>query len=358
MRIISWNIAGIKKRKLEIEELVQKYQPDILCMQKTRSKDAPLIDGYNCLCDCADQWSGVATYCRNGVDYSFRESDSHHLILEFDSFVLINAYVPYSNKSVPGFIERRKKWDKWIVDFVTNQEKPVVMCGDLNIVHTDLDSFYPSCVRNTGCYYPWERENFNRLLSEVKLVDTFRTLLPDERKYTYFDTMHGVDYRATNQGSRLDYFLVSESLMSNVVTSEILPPLSAPSNPIMLDIKLTQDAVIIDKDYDELVRSIPDGYQYIMQMAIREYTPLVKDICQRTASSNEVEHLLDYMFDFVGNNEMLLLYKQICRCYFDKYPEMIAWHIMEYRKVYDRESLIGTKYEYLLHEDDEMAEDI
>ncbi|MCM1140694.1 MAG: hypothetical protein NC453_19155, partial [Muribaculum sp.] len=90
MRIISWNIAGIKRRKLEIEGLVHKHQLDILCLQKTRSKDAPSIDGYNCLCDCTDQWSGVATYCRDGFDYNFIESDSHHLVMEFDSIVLIN----------------------------------------------------------------------------------------------------------------------------------------------------------------------------------------------------------------------------------------------------------------------------
>ena len=126
----------------------------------------------------------------------------------------------------------------------------------------------------------------------------------------------------------------------------------------MIEIGMNQNEVTNDKDYDELVRSIADGYLNIMQRAIREYAPLVTDICQRTASSNEVEHLLDYMFDFVGNDKMLFLYKQVCRCYFDKYPEMIAWHIMEYRKVYDIESLVGTKYEYLLHEDDEMAEDI
>lgn len=358
MRIISWNIAGIKRRRSEIEQLVQKHQPDILCLQKTRSNDAPTIDGYDCLCDCADQWSGVATYCRDGLNYSFMESDSHHLVLELDCFILINAYVPYTNPKVQGYTERRKEWDKWIVDYVKKLSKPVIICGDLNIVHADLDSFYSSCIRNTGCYYPWEREDFNLLLSEGRLVDTFRMLHPNERKYTYFDTMHGVDYRAINQGSRLDYFLVSESIKSNVISSYILPPLTAPSNPIMLELEMVPDVSVTYKDYDELVKSIADGYQNIIQMAINEYTPLVEDICQRKASSHEVEHLLDYMFDFVGNNEMLLLYKQVCRCYFDKYPEMIAWHIMEYRKVYDRESLIGTKYEYLLHEDDEMAEDL
>ena len=244
MKIISWNVAGIKARANEIERLMQEHQPDIVCLQKTRTDKAPDFDVYRIYVDCVDRWSGVATYVRSGLEGNFIESDSHHLILVCDEFVLVNAYVPYSNPKVSGYIERRKEWDKWIVEFVKRQTKPVIICGDLNIVHTDMDSFYSSCVRNTGCYYQWERDDFNRLLSECKLVDTFRRLHPEDRAYTYFDTMHGVDYRATNQGSQLDYFLVCESFMPCVMKSEILSPLSAPSNPILLDLQLN---IILEK---------------------------------------------------------------------------------------------------------------
>lgn len=240
MKIISWNVAGIKARAKEIEWLMQEHRPDIVCLQKTRTDKAPDFEGYRFFVDCADRWSGVATFARSSFDGKFIASDSHHIIIEFDELVLVNAYVPYSNPKVPGYVERRKTWNKWIVEFVKKQTKPVIICGDLNIVHTDSDSFYPSCVRNTGCYYQWERDDFNRLLCEGKLVDTFRTLHPEERGYTYFDTMHGVDYRTTNQGSRLDYFLVSESLMQYVLKSEILSPLSPPSNPILLDLQLNK----------------------------------------------------------------------------------------------------------------------
>lgn len=240
MRIISWNVAGIKARAFEIERLMQEHQPDVICLQKTRSDKAPDFDGYRVYVDCADRWSGVATYVRSGFDGKFVESDSHHLILEFDEFVLVNAYVPYANPKVPGYVERHKECDKWIIEFVRTHTKPVIICGDLNIVHTDLDSFYPSCVRNTGCYHQWERDDFNLLLSECNLVDSFRYLHPEKRAYTYFDTMHGIDYRAKDQGARLDYFLVSVSLMPYVIKSEILSPLSAPSNTILLDLQLNK----------------------------------------------------------------------------------------------------------------------
>lgn len=240
MKIISWNVAGIKARVNDIGRLMQVHRPDVVCLQKTRTDKAPNFDDYRLYVDCYDRWSGVAIYVRSDFNGKFLESDSHHFILEFDEFVLVNAYVPYSNSKVPGYVERRKSWNKWIVEFVKMQTKPVIVCGDLNIVHTDLDSFYPSCVRNTGCYYQWERDDFNRLLSKGKLVDSFRYLHPEKKAYTYFDTMHGIDYRAKDQGSRLDYFLVSESLMPCVMKSEILSPLSAPSNPILLDLQLNK----------------------------------------------------------------------------------------------------------------------
>ena len=95
----------------------------------------------------------------------------------------------------------------------------------------------------------------------------------------------------------------------------------------------------------------------LQDRAVIEYTPLVDDICSRKATKDEVDHLLTWMFDFVENDRMLLLFKKVCRAYFYTYPETIAFYIMEYRKEYDRESLKGTKYEYLLEEDKKLNEE-
>ncbi len=112
-----------------------------------------------------------------------------------------------------------------------------------------------------------------------------------------------------------------------------------------------------DDEYKDFVDGLVLQIQALNDMAVREYTPLVDDICSRIASQNEVERLLDYLFDFAGNDKILLLYRRVCRHYFKIYPESIAWYIMEYRKGYDRESLIGTEYEYLLHENEEEDDD-
>ena len=96
----------------------------------------------------------------------------------------------------------------------------------------------------------------------------------------------------------------------------------------------------------------------LQDRAVEAYRPLVDDICSRKAKEEEVDHLLTWMFDFVENEHMLVLFKIVCRAYFYTYPETVAFYILEYRKRYDRESLKGTKYEYLLEEDKELYEDL
>ena len=112
----------------------------------------------------------------------------------------------------------------------------------------------------------------------------------------------------------------------------------------------------LDKNVEKLVKDLEPLIQQmkiINDHAVVAYTPLVDDLCRRKASQNEVELMLDYLLMFAGDDRMLALYKRVCRTFWEVYPDSIAFYIMEYRKEYDPESLIGTKYEYLLHEDDE-----
>lgn len=104
------------------------------------------------------------------------------------------------------------------------------------------------------------------------------------------------------------------------------------------------------------VSAIAQRLKELHNDAVIAYTPLVHDLCAKRSTKNEVGWMLDLLFGFAGDERKLRLYKQVCRAYWKIYPETIAFYIMEYRKEYDRESLIGTEYEYLLHED-EMNED-
>lgn len=116
----------------------------------------------------------------------------------------------------------------------------------------------------------------------------------------------------------------------------------------------------LDQDIEKLVKNLEPLIQQmkiINDHAVVAYTPLVDDLCSRKASQNEVELMLDYLLMFAGDDRMLALYKRVCRTYWQTYPESIAFYIMEYRKEYDPESLIGTEYEYMLHEyDDKLSE--
>lgn len=113
-----------------------------------------------------------------------------------------------------------------------------------------------------------------------------------------------------------------------------------------------------EEDFKNGFLEMANALSELQDRAVEAYRPLVNDICNRKAKENEVEHLLTWMFDFVENEQMLLLYKKVCRAYFYTYPETVAFYILEYRKRYDRESLKGTKYEYLLEEDKELYEDL
>jgi hypothetical protein len=103
----------------------------------------------------------------------------------------------------------------------------------------------------------------------------------------------------------------------------------------------------------EMAKAISD----LQDRAVAEYRPLVDDICNRKATEDEVAHLLTWMFDFVENERMLLLFKKVCRAYFYTYPKTVTFYILEYRRHYDKESLKGTKYEYMLDEDKQLYEE-
>ena len=113
-----------------------------------------------------------------------------------------------------------------------------------------------------------------------------------------------------------------------------------------------------EEDFKNGFLEMAKALSELQDRAVEAFRPLVDDICNRKATEDEVDNLLTWMFDFVRNEKMLLLFKKVCRTYLYTYPEVVGFYIMEYRKEYDRESLKGTKYEYLLEEDKELYEDL
>lgn len=222
--IISWNINSIGRHFDELKQLVDTYSPDYICLQKVRNKtslDKFSIPGYHAMFTFDDYgfMSGVVLYTRiiDGIEPILQldtmpkriqtpalSAEGHLQVYKCDKFILVNAYVPFANPKLEDAEEYRKAWDnqfrKLIVEL--SDELPVIICGDLNIVHTPKDTCEGKHILNRPCFSAWDRDNFDVLLSEANLVDTFRYLHPEDNKPSFYG-----NFRFLGIGNRIDYFL-------------------------------------------------------------------------------------------------------------------------------------------------------
>lgn len=246
MRLISWNIDGIKAHFDALEKLVKEYSPEIICLQKVKDiNDSPEfeIEGYKRQCSSAP-YAGIATYVKNCIPCSFEKSTSpelcgHLLKTEvfYPSFTLYNIYTPYSNPKIEGAIEHRKKFDESLKRIAGTTPDRQIICGDMNIVASGNDCWDGKFKRNQANFHDWERQNFNELLNAGHLIDTYRTINPFSNEFTYF-FRNDSDVRANNQGHRIDYFLASRSFIPQIIKSEIIKGCDiTTNNPILLEIK-------------------------------------------------------------------------------------------------------------------------
>ena len=254
MRILSWNVNGVHARLEAVNRLVAELQPDIMCFQKVRKKGAFLtqIPGYMGWLGIMDDglFGGVSTYIKAGFQFDFeaQRNDMPEWLMEtgclnvirFDRFILVNAYFPYVDLSKEQYIKDRQRWNYELHDYLvklTNQ-KPVILCGDLNIVNDDLDAWDGVSVKKLGCFTEWEHKDFNSLLNQTGLVDTFRYLHPEGRDYSYF-FQNKAEYRLLNQGFRIDYCLISKELLPYLSESKILTDVTDTTNsPLLIEVDL------------------------------------------------------------------------------------------------------------------------
>lgn len=150
---------------------------------------------------------------------------------------LFNCYVPYSNPSVPGAIERRKSFDKLMFKIVSSVPDRLILCGDMNLVHGKDDCWDCKYKRNQANFTYWEHKDFDTLLELGGLIDTYRHFNYFKKGFTYF-FRNVPEVREKNQGHRIDYFLASQSMVPQVVRADIINDITASTNnPILLDIE-------------------------------------------------------------------------------------------------------------------------
>ncbi len=254
MKILSWNVNGIQARLVAVNRLVAEFQPDLMCFQKVRKKGAFMTDipGYFGWLGIMDDglFGGVSTYIHRGMSFEFeaQRNDMPEWLMEtgclnvirFDQFILVNAYFPYVDLSNEQFVKDRQRWNYELHYYLVKlrKQKPVILCGDLNIVNKDIDAWNGVSKKKVGCFTEWEHRDFCSLISQTGLVDTYRFLHPDGKDYSYY-FQNKPEYRLLNQGFRIDYCLMSEELLPYLTKSEILTDVTDTTNsPLLVEVNL------------------------------------------------------------------------------------------------------------------------
>ncbi|MBC7088109.1 MAG: exodeoxyribonuclease III [Tissierellales bacterium] len=235
MRFISWNVNGLRAiMKKGFIESVKKLDPDILCLQETKMQEGQLdldvdLEEYEKYFNSAQKkgYSGTAIFTKvkpisvsYGMNKEEHDNEGRIITAEYDDFYLVNVYTPNSKTELER-LEYRMVWEDEFRNFLKDLEKikPVIVCGDLNVAHKEIDLKNPSSNRRSAGFTDEERNKFTELL-EAGFIDTFRFFYPDkEGAYTWWSYI--TKARERNAGWRIDYFLVSESLKDRLVDAKI-----------------------------------------------------------------------------------------------------------------------------------------
>ena len=237
MKLVSWNVNGIRAvMKKDFLKKLDDMNTDVLCLQETKAQDDQVIealkelDGYHIYSNSAEKkgYSGTAILTREkpravSYDIGIAEHDTEGRVIcaEFESFYLITVYTPNSGSELKR-LDYRTQWDKAFLQFIKDKEmdKPVVVCGDLNVAHRDIDLARPKPNYNKSAgYMQREIDGIDRLTSSG-LLDTFRVMNPEEIKYSWWS--YRAQARQRNVGWRIDYFLVSNSLREMIDSADVL----------------------------------------------------------------------------------------------------------------------------------------
>jgi exodeoxyribonuclease-3 len=232
MKFISWNVNGLRAAfKKGFEDFFFSQDADIFAIQETKmqeeQKDFDFKDYYE-YWNCADKkgYSGTLIYTKEkplnvvyGIDGEGYNDEGRIITLEFEKYYFITVYVPNSQRELARLDYRMEFEDKFR-DYLKrlDQEKPVVICGDLNVAHTEIDLANPKSNERNAGYTIEERTKFQALL-DAGFTDSFRYFYPDKIKYTWWSYMFKA--RENNVGWRIDYFLVSNRISNNLVDAKI-----------------------------------------------------------------------------------------------------------------------------------------
>lgn len=233
MRLISWNVNGLRACVQKgFLDYFNKVDADIFCVQETKLQEGQIdlqLEGYYDYWNYAEKkgYSGTAIFskvkpisCKYGINEEEHNKEGRVITLEFEDFYMVTVYTPNSKEKLAR-IDYRMQWEDSFRSYLKELDKikPVIVCGDLNVAHTEIDLKNPKTNTQNAGFSPQERSKFTELL-EAGFIDTYRYFYPDkEGVYSWWS--YRFKAREKNAGWRIDYFCVSQKLKDKLVSADI-----------------------------------------------------------------------------------------------------------------------------------------
>ena len=251
MKLISWNVNGIRACVTKgFKEKFNKLDADIFCIQETKCQPDQIdlqFEGYTSYWNSAERkgYSGTAIFTKKkplnvtyGIGKEEHDKEGRVITLEFEKFYIVTIYTPNSKRKLER-LAYRQIWEDEIRKYLLklNEKKPVIMCGDLNVAHEEIDLKNPKSNMCNAGFTNEERAKMTELLN-AGFTDSFRYLYPDkENAYSWWSYMGHA--REKNVGWRIDYFIVSKSIENKIKDATIYPEIFGSDHcPIGLEIEL------------------------------------------------------------------------------------------------------------------------
>ncbi len=250
-KLISWNVNGIRACVQKgFVDIFKEMDADIFCIQESKMQEGQLVlelEGYHQYWNYAEKkgYSGTAIFTKEqpisdsyGIGIEKHDKEGRVITLEYDKYYMVNVYTPNSQNELAR-LDYRMEWEEAFKAYLKKLEenKPVIVCGDMNVAHNEIDLKNPKTNRKNAGFTDEERGKFTDLL-EAGFIDTFRYFYPD-MKDIYSWWSYRFSARAKNAGWRIDYFLVSEALKGNLVDAKIHTEIMGSDHcPVELDIEI------------------------------------------------------------------------------------------------------------------------
>ena len=232
MKLISWNVNGLRACEGKgFSDIFLKMDADFFCLQETKIQEGQLdldFEGYQSYWNYAEKkgYSGTAIFTKHtplSVSYGIGVDEHDHegrvITLEMPDFFLVTCYTPNSQDGLKR-LDYRMRWEEDFRQYLQglDAKKPVIVCGDLNVAHEEIDLKNPKTNRMNAGFTDQEREKFTLLLNSG-FIDTFRTLYPEKVTYSWWS--YRFQARQKNAGWRIDYFVTSERLRQQIEDAKI-----------------------------------------------------------------------------------------------------------------------------------------